>query len=190
MSETAGLIEMSRWDRFLRHTLLACACATVTAAVSGSVHNVIADQSKPEANAGAGDATAARSVAVDWQPDFDQALVEAKEQKKFVLVDVYTDWCVYCKKLDREVYPDPAVSKYLAEKFVCVRANAEDNAQGESFSNKFDAHAYPTLLFFDSQSKKTKPLARISGYLPPREFDAAIHSIVESKKMKKLKHKK
>lgn len=133
---------------------------------------------------------AEKSGEIDWQPDFDKALLEAKEQNKFVLVDVFTDWCVYCKKLDREVYTDQAVSKYLRDKFICVRANAEDNAQGEAFSNKFDAHAFPTILVFDSQNKKEKPVARISGYLPPKDFNTAIHSIAESKKYKQPKHKK
>ncbi|MGK3893877.1 hypothetical protein, partial [Enterococcus faecium] len=53
--------------------------------------------------------------------------------------------------------------------------------EGEAFANKFDAHAYPTILVFDYKSAKTKPKARIFGYLAPPEFDAAMHSVVESK---------
>ena len=132
---------------------------------------------------------AASKEGLDWKNDFDTALEEAKEEQKFVLVDVYTDWCVYCKKLDKEVYTNPAIAKYLAEKFIVVRANAEDNAQGEAFANKFDAHAYPTILVFDYKGKNTKPKARIFGYLAPNEFDTALHTIVESKKFKQ-KHSK
>jgi thiol:disulfide interchange protein len=127
---------------------------------------------------------------LNWHKDFDSAMVEAKQQQKFVLVDVYTDWCVYCKKLDKEVYTNPDVEKYLAEKFILVKADAEDKAQGEAFCTKFDAFgAYPTILFFDTKSKKEKPVSRIAGYLPPTEFNAALHSIVESKKYKP-KHNK
>jgi len=126
---------------------------------------------------------------LDWQNDFDKALEQGKTEKKYVLVDVYTDWCGYCKKLDKEVYANPAVSKYLAENFIVVRANAEDNAQGQAFADKFDTHAFPTILVFDYKSAKTKPKAKILGYLPPTEFDTAMHSIVESKKFKQ-KHTK
>jgi thiol:disulfide interchange protein len=127
---------------------------------------------------------------LNWHKDFDSAMLEAKQQQKFVMVDVYTDWCVYCKKLDKEVYTNPEVEKYLAEKFVVVKANAEDKAQGEAFCTKFDAFgAYPTILFFDTKSKKEKPVSRIAGYLPSTEFNAALHSIVESKKYKPKRHK-
>ena len=134
--------------------------------------------------------TAAATESLDWQPDFDKALQDAKAQKKFVMVDVYTTWCGYCKKLDQEVYTDPEIKKYLAANFIVVKADAEDKAQGEAFSNKFDAHmAYPSILFFDSKSLKEKPVARIVGYLPPADFNTALHGIVESKKYKP-KHKK
>ncbi|MFX4458611.1 hypothetical protein ABTA81_19375, partial [Acinetobacter baumannii] len=63
------------------------------------------------------------------------------------------------------------------------------NAMGEAFANKFDTHAYPTILVFDYKSVKEKPKARIFGYLPPTEFDTAMHTIVESKKYKQKKHK-
>jgi thiol:disulfide interchange protein len=127
---------------------------------------------------------------LNWQRDFDSAIAEAKEQHKFVMVDVYTDWCVYCKKLDREVYADPDIEKYLAEKFIVVKANAEDKGPGEAFCSKFDTFgAYPTIVFFDGNRVKEKPVAKIAGYLSPVEFNTALHSIVESKKYKR-KHQK
>jgi thiol:disulfide interchange protein len=174
--------------------VVVAAALSCTGITGGCLPGAFAAQDTADAAAkmqSAAESKADEKVAdIDWQPDFDKALLEAKEQNKFVLVDVFTDWCVYCKKLDREVYTDAAVSKYLNDRFICVRANAEDNGQGEDFSNKFDAHAYPTILVFDSQSKKEKPVARISGYLPPKEFNTAIHSIAESKKYKQGKHRK
>jgi len=126
---------------------------------------------------------------LDWQNDFYKALEQAKVDKKFVLVDVYTNWCVYCKKLDREVYTVPAISRYLTEHFILVKANAEDDAQGQAFADKFDAHSYPTILIFDASNKKDKPKSRISGYLAPSEFDLAMHSIVEARKYTPSKYK-
>ena len=149
----------------------------------------IGDQGGPSSPAPAiGKAPVFDSEELAWQTDFDTAMVEAKEQKKHVLVDVYTDWCGYCKKLDKEVYADPEVSKYLAENFIVVRANAEDGAQGQHFSDKFDAHAYPTIMVFDYKSKKEKPVFRIAGYMPKTEFSTAMHCVLEAKKYKP-KHK-
>jgi thiol:disulfide interchange protein len=168
-------------------TAVLLASATLSLSLIGSI-SMSAGAEEQGSQTSDGSSPAAEGL--NWHKDFDSALVEAKEQQKFVLVDVYTDWCVYCKKLDKEVYTDPAVKKYLSEHFIVVKANAEDKGQGEAFCSKFDAFgAYPTLLFFDSKSTKEKPVARIAGYLAPTEFNAALHSIVESKKYKQKRSK-
>jgi len=47
-----------------------------------------------------------------------------KEQRK-IYIDMYTDWCGWCKKMDATTFKDPNVVKYMNEKFYCVRFNAE-----------------------------------------------------------------
>src|SRR6266849_719012 len=59
---------------------------------------------------------------------FDNGFLEAQKGKKKVMLDVYTDWCGWCKKLDRDVYGDEQVSRYLNDKYVVVKLNAEDTS--------------------------------------------------------------
>ncbi len=72
---------------------------------------------------------------------FDAGLREARATGRPVLVDVFTDWCRYCKLMDRDVYSRADVRDYLAARFVPVRFNAE-GAQAASYEGK--AYSGPT----------------------------------------------
>ncbi|HYN42888.1 MAG TPA: thioredoxin family protein, partial [Thermoanaerobaculia bacterium] len=77
---------------------------------------------------------------------FDEALARARSEKRLLLVHVYTDWCGWCKKLDREVFTDARVAE-AARGLVAVRVNAEKG--GEKVAQRFDVQGYPTVLFVD-----------------------------------------
>ena len=62
--------------------------------------------------------------AVEWKT-WNAGLAAAASSRRPVIVDVYTDWCRWCRQMDREVYGRADVSGYLAAKFVAVKLNAE-----------------------------------------------------------------
>ena len=49
----------------------------------------------------------------------------SKTAPKKVFIDLYTDWCGWCKKMDATTFQDPDVVKYLNENFYPVKFNAE-----------------------------------------------------------------
>ncbi len=56
----------------------------------------------------------------------DQSLADAKTgNKKFILVDLYTDWCGWCKKMDENTLQDAGIISLLNENFTVVKFNAE-----------------------------------------------------------------
>ena len=95
---------------------------------------------------------------------FDEALARARSEKKLLLVDVYTDWCGWCKKLDREVFADPRVAE-ASRSLVAIRVNAEKG--GESVARRFDVQGYPTVLFVDGSGNVVK---RVDGYVDTAEM--------------------
>lgn len=107
---------------------------------------------------------------------FDTGLAEASKQQKKLLVDVYTDWCSWCKKMDKEVYTDSRVTALLNEHFVVVKLNAESSKkltyQGQEFTEREFAAAlgvdgYPTTVFFLPDAK---PITRIPGFMEAKTF--------------------
>ena len=95
---------------------------------------------------------------------FDEALARARHEKRILLVDVYTDWCGWCKKLDREVFADARVAG-AAKRLVAVRVNAEKG--GEDVARRYDVEGYPTLLFVDGSGTIVK---RVDGYVDADEM--------------------
>lgn len=61
---------------------------------------------------------------VKWYTMEDALKANQKEPKKF-FVDVYTDWCGWCKVMDKNTFTDPKVADYLNEHFYPVKFDAE-----------------------------------------------------------------
>lgn len=59
---------------------------------------------------------------------WEEAVALNQKQPKKIFVDVYTDWCGWCKKMDQSTFSDPAVAAYLSEHFYPVKLNAEQRA--------------------------------------------------------------
>jgi thioredoxin-related protein len=122
---------------------------------------------------------------VNWMT-FEQAIKASEKTKKKIFIDVYTDWCGWCKVMDRNTFNDPNVSKILNEDYYPVKFNAEQREdvmfKGQAF--KFVASgtsgyhqlaatllnnqlSYPTVVFLDEEFNGITPLA---GYKKPEEF--------------------
>ncbi len=62
--------------------------------------------------------------AVQWMT-FEEAVEKSKTEKRKIFIDVYTDWCGWCKVMDKKTFSEPAVAKLLNEKYYPVKFNAE-----------------------------------------------------------------
>ena len=122
--------------------------------------------------------------AVKWH-SFDEGVSLARRENKKILIDVYTDWCVWCKKMDKEVYTDKAVGQTMTSSFIAVKLNAEsqkgvtfDGTQMNeaSLAGTMGVTGYPTVVFLDPAAK---PITKISGYMEPKEFASVLHFIGE-----------
>lgn len=56
---------------------------------------------------------------------FEEAVERSKTEKRKIFIDVYTDWCGWCKVMDKKTFSEPAVAKLLNEKYYPVKFNAE-----------------------------------------------------------------
>jgi len=90
----------------------------------------------------------------------------AKQQNKPVMVDVMTDWCVWCVELDNLVYSQPEVSDYANANQINYKIDAE-KGEGVAFREKYKVEGYPTILFLDANGNE---IDRIVGYSPVAQF--------------------
>ncbi len=115
---------------------------------------------------------------VDWKRDYDDALKLAKSEKKMVMIDVYTDWCGWCKKLDKDVYSDKKVQEKLAKSFISVKINPEKNSANKKVAQQFGVRGFPNIIFVDGDGKKVNG---IGGYVPADDFLKVLDQVAESK---------
>lgn len=106
---------------------------------------------------------------INWLTIEEAEEANKKEPKK-ILIDVYTDWCGWCKKMDASTFKDKDLVEYLNQKFYCVKLDGEDKGtltfKGEEFNfinqgrrgyNELAAGflkgkmSYPSLVFLDEE---------------------------------------
>ena len=131
----------------------------------------------------------------------EEALTLHKRQPRKIIVDMYTDWCGWCKKMDREVYENPGIVKYLNENYYVVKFNTEKYTNdieyaGNTFKfipppngGRNGIHelayllmnrqaSYPTTVFINEE---LQPIQAIPGYQQADFFEVVITYIGEDK---------
>ena len=119
------------------------------------------------------DAEANGAAALPWERDLPTALSRASSENKLVMVDFYTDWCQWCKRLDQNTLADANVQRELG-RVVSVRLNAEK--AGREAAARFNVEGFPTLIFLDGSGAE---VGRIPGYLEPGPFLEELRGILQ-----------
>lgn len=102
---------------------------------------------------------------------FDDALARARSEKRLLMVDLYTTWCGWCKKMDRDVFSDPTVGA-ASQGLVAIRLDAE--AGGAGVADRFRVDGYPTILFLDGDGNLVE---RVNGYVGVDAFRRVLESL-------------
>jgi thiol:disulfide interchange protein DsbD len=99
-----------------------------------------------------------------FRGDVDAALTAAADADRLVMVEFYTDWCVWCRRLEEVTFADPRVIAEL-EQMVPIRLDAE--GRGREAAETYGVDRYPTVVFLDATGAQ---VGRILGFLPPERF--------------------
>ncbi|MFQ5627448.1 MAG: thioredoxin family protein, partial [bacterium] len=66
------------------------------------------------------------SKEIKWY-GFEEALQKGKTENKMIVIDFYTDWCSWCKVMDKKTYGNDKVIDFASKKLVLAKVNAESN---------------------------------------------------------------
>jgi len=116
--------------------------------------------------------------------DFGPALVRAESEKKPVLLQFYTTWCGYCRKMEQETFRDPSVLEGLGG-VVAVRVDAEElraraGYRGAELADRYRIETYPTHVMVDAAGRE---IMRAVGYQGPRPFLAWLRAAQSRSKL-------
>lgn len=124
---------------------------------------------------------------VNWYT-WEEAVEASKTEPKKVFVDIYTDWCGWCKKMDKSTFNNPKVAEYLNANYYPVKLNAEQKEdivfQGHVFKYVPGTRGrgyhqlagallegklrYPTVIFLNEEFQV---MQRFATYLDAPTFD-------------------
>jgi TolA-binding protein len=117
------------------------------------------------------------SASITWERDYDKALQRAAAEKKLIIADMFTDWCVLCKKMDADTFADAELNRNMANKYVWLKLNTETEDAGIRLQKDFAILTYPTILVLDSEGEE---IDRVGAFQPAPQFQQTVESFFNS----------
>ena len=134
---------------------------------------------------------------------FEEAEKLSKEKPLPILVDVYTDWCGWCKVMDKKTYAHDSVAKYINQHFYAIKFNAESKTPVQwkgktySFMPQYKMHSLAIELLKGEAGFPTTVIIPIDpadpqaipGYLQPKDMHTLLSYFSEAN-FKKIRYDK
>lgn len=129
---------------------------------------------------------------ITWY-SYEQALeINKNYPKKKIFVDVYTEWCGWCKKMDATTFQNPVIVDYMNKNFIAVKLDAERKdtivIEGHPWVNQNANKArgthqiaeyllngrmsYPSYVFLDELAH---PITVVPGYYEASQFEMILN---------------
>jgi thioredoxin-related protein len=117
---------------------------------------------------------------------FDEGYKLAQKKGKIMLVDVYTDWCGWCKRMDKDTYAKSEIISLINQDYVAIKFNPEINAtytfEGKKYTGEqlagvlsnYQINGYPTTIFHSPKAKKTNV---VGGYYDANRFKVLLQGV-------------
>jgi len=130
-----------------------------------------------------GGAGAERHAEPEWHAvgNLDELRVElakAEDAGQMAMLDLYADWCISCKVMERNVFPRPEVDSRLRQ-FRLLRADVTDNdAEDKALMNEFGLFGPPSLVFFAPDGRELADV-RVQGEVGAERLAAHLQAVLE-----------
>ncbi len=131
---------------------------------------------------------------IEWYT-WEEGMTKAEESPKKFVIDLYTDWCGWCKRMDKATFQNPQIASYINEHYIAIKFNAEQKEDVEYLGNKHSfvnrgrgyhslaaqltngKLSYPTVVFLDEDKNV---IQAIPGFLDAATFDPIMRYFAEN----------
>ncbi len=126
---------------------------------------------------------------------FEEAVELAANNPRKILIDIYTDWCGFCKRMEAETFKNPQVARYINRNYYPVKLNSETRDtiyfQGHKFVNEGEgrrsAHqlsiallqgqmSYPSVVYLNENFEL---LTSVPGFMTPESIEPILRYFAE-----------
>ncbi len=138
------------------------------------------------ADRGASTMAAGQSRELEWHPvsnleELELGLTAARAAGQPALLDLYADWCVSCKVMERSVFPDPAVESQLRQ-FWLLRADVtENNEADKALMDRYGLFGPPSMVFFAEDNSEMSEV-RLQGEVGVKAMASHLGAILGQRK--------
>ncbi|MBV8813334.1 MAG: thioredoxin domain-containing protein, partial [Verrucomicrobia bacterium] len=115
----------------------------------------------------------AQAKDIEWQPWSDSVFDQAKQEGRFVLLDLGTGWCHWCHVMDEVTYRDPAVVDLIRNRYVAVRVDADSRPD---LANRYEDYGWPATIVFNVDGSE---IVKRQGYIPPEPMASMLQAIID-----------
>lgn len=117
-------------------------------------------------------------VAVHDKDELNQALASARSQKKPVILDVYADWCISCRQMDKEVFENRDVLQRLSSVQLLRLDLTKQTSASEQLQKELGIVGPPMVLFFGPDGREAKAY-RMAGKSETNIFIERLNKFLE-----------
>jgi protein disulfide-isomerase len=122
-----------------------------------------------------------------WLTDFAKAQAESKASDKLLLLNFTgSDWCPWCKIMEKEIFSQPEFEEYAKKKLVLMTVDfprakplsAEVRRQNQALAQKLEIQGFPTIVILNADGKPVGMLGYLRG--GPQAFIKELEQIPKS----------
>lgn len=110
---------------------------------------------------------------IQWTQWDEGIFQKAKNEKKFVILDLEAVWCHWCHVMEETTYQDPQVVKLIQSRYIPVKADQDANPD---LSHRYEDYGWPATIVFAPDGSE---IVKRRGYIPPERMASLLQAIID-----------